>query len=355
MTQTTATAEPHVLLRTSPHLRKTHAVDVIMRNVIYALLPVCAYAVWQFGISVLALLVTCTAACVLTEHLICKLSARPTTIGDSSALITGLLLALTLPPGFPLWMGAVAGAFGISVGKMFFGGLGFNVMNPALVGRAFAQAAFTVPMTTWVPYAPAERFTSFIPSTLTLPFLKPEPITEWLAQTTPDGFTGATPLALMKFEQTPGDAMALFLGTTAGSAGEASSLLILLGGFYLVSRNMMNWRIPAGVLGMAALTAGLFHAIDPQVYPGPLFTLFSGGLMLGAIFMATDMVASPVTPRGLWLYGALIGLITVIIRLFGGLAEGVMYAILLANACSPLISALTQPRRYGARAPGAAS
>ncbi len=343
-----ATTAPQVLLRTSPHLRNTPAVDVIMRNVVYALLPVCAYSVWQFGISVLALLVVCTGACLLTEHLICKWSGKSSTLGDWSATITGLLLALTLPPGFPLWMGAVAGVFGVAVGKMFFGGLGYNIMNPALVGRAFAQAAFTVPMTTWVPGNAASRFTEFIPSTLTLPFFKPAEIGSWLEHNAPDTFSGATPLAIMKFEGVPTDSMQLLLGTTAGSSGETGALLILLCGFYLVFRNMMDWRITAGVLTSAALLSAVFHAIDPETYPGPLFTLCSGGLMLGAVFMATDMVSSPVTPVGIWIYGALIGVVTVIIRFWGGLNEGVMYAILLANACSPLISSITQPRRYGA-------
>jgi len=343
--------EPHVLLRTSPHLRVAEPVDVIMSHVVYALLPVCAFSVWQFGISVLALLVVCTGSCMLTEHLICKLSGKVSTVGDRSAVITGLLLALTLPPGFPLWMGVVGAIFGMAVGKMFFGGLGFNIMNPALVGRAFLQAAFTVPMTTWVPHAASNRFTEFIPSSLTLPFLKPAPLGDWMAHNAPDAFTGATPLARIKFEQVPTDSMDLLLGSSAGSSGETSALLILICGMYLIFRNMMNWRITFSVLASAALFSAVFHWFNPELYPGPIFTLCSGGLMLGAVFMATDMVASPVTPLGVWAYGAVIGFLTVIIRFFGGLSEGVMYAILLANACSPLISAVTQPRRYGARMP----
>jgi electron transport complex protein RnfD len=342
-----AKGERHPQLRTSPHLRVSPPVNVIMRNVVYALLPVCAYSIYQFGISVLALILVSVGSCAATEHFISRLSGK-STIADWSAVITGMLLALTLPPGFPLWMAAVAGFAGIGLGKMFFGGLGFNVMNPALIGRAFAQAAFTVPITTWVPYMVEGRFTQFIPSTLTLPFLKPIPIGDWLATVAPDGFSGATPLALMKFEHIATDSVELLLGTTAGSAGETSSLVILLGGAYLVARRMMNWRITFSVLLTAFLASGLFYLLNPELYPSPVFTLFSGGLMLGAVFMATDMVASPVTPMGVWIYGALIGFVTVIIRLFGGLNEGVMYAILLANACSPLISAVTQPRIYGA-------
>jgi electron transport complex protein RnfD len=339
---------PHIQLRTSPHIRTAPPVDVIMRNVVYALLPICAYGVYQFGISVLALLIVCTGACVGTEHVICRLSGKTSTIRDWSAVITGILLALVLPPGFPLWMAAVAGVIGIGIGKGFFGGLGFNVMNPALVGRAFAQAAFTVPMTTWVPSMARGRFTEFIPSSLTPPFMVPTPIAEWTARVAADGWTGATPLAAMKFDHVAVDTTALFTGTVSGSAGETSALLILLCGLYLVVRKMMDWRIAAGMLASAFLVSGAFFLVNPAVYPHPLFTLFAGGIMLGAVFMLTDMVASPVTPLGVWLYGGLVGLITVIIRLFGGLPEGVMYAILLGNAASPLISAVTQPRIYGA-------
>ena len=343
-------SHPHAnpVLRTSPHLRTAPPVPVIMRNVVYALLPVCAFSVFQFGLSVFALLAVCTGVCVLTEHALCRLAGKPSTAGDWSAVITGLLLALCLPPGFPLWMAAVGAFVGIAVGKAFFGGLGFNVMNPALVGRAFAQAAFTVPMTTWVPYLTKGRFTEFIPSSLTPPFLQPLPITDWLAQAAPDGFSGATPLALWKFEQVATDSVDLMLGTSAGSAGETSALLILVCGLYLVARRMMDWRITFSILLTAGGVSGIFYMVNPAVYPHPLFTLCSGGLMLGAVFMATDMVASPVTPKGVWIYGALIGFVTIIIRLFGGLNEGVMYAILLGNACSPLISAVNQPRIYGA-------
>ncbi len=338
---------PKAELRSSPHLRQPMSVDMIMRHVVYALLPVCAYSVYQFGISTLALLVVCTVVCVGTEHFFCRFMGRASTINDWSAVITGLLLALTLPPAFPLWMAAVASFFGMSVGKVFFGGLGYNVMNPALVGRAFAQAAFTVPMTTWSPSMAPGRFTEFIPSTLTPPFQIPTPIGEWVARVAPDGFTGATPLALMKFEHIQTDTVQLLTGTVVGSAGETSALLIFVCGLYLIARKMMDWRITAGVLGSAAALSGIFYLVNPEIYPSPLFTLFSGGLMLGAVFMATDMVGSPETRKGVWVYGALIGVLTVIIRLWGGLNEGVMYAILLGNAMSPLISKFTQPRRYG--------
>nr|VFK17729.1 MAG: electron transport complex protein RnfD [Candidatus Kentron sp. LFY] len=344
-----------VELRTSPHIRSAPSVDQIMRNVIYALLPVCAFAVYQFGISVLALILVTTLACVLTEHMFCWFSRIPTTIGDNSAAVTGVLLGLTLPPGFPLWMAIVAGFIGIALAKVMFGGIGFNVFNPALVGRAFVQAAFPVAITTWTPAFAPGRFTEFIPSTWTIPFAAPVSVTEWVegisfsTQGTLgiDGFTGATPLALQKFQQITTDVGSMFLGISAGSAGETSALLIFLCGMYLVFRKMMDWRIPVAVLLGAFVTAGVFFLSDGEHYPDPFFVLFSGGLMLGAVFMATDMVASPVTPWGVWSYGILIGFVTVIIRLFGGLSEGVMYAILLGNAASPLIEAVTQPRVYG--------
>lgn len=339
---------PPIQLRTSPHIRQAPQVNVIMRNVALALLPVCAFSVLQFGLSALAVILTATASCMATEHVFCRISKKASTLSDWSAAVTGLLLGLILPPGFPLWMTVVAGIFSIAVGKLFFGGLGYNVMNPALVGRAFAQAAFTVPITTWTPGMAHNRFLEFIPSTLTLPFCKPPALGDWIASLHIDGYTGATPLALMKFDHITTDPIQLFLGTIAGSAGETSSLIIVMGGLYLAFRKMLNWKIPVAVLSGAFITSGAFYLLHGDLYPDPFFTLFSGGLMLGAVFMATDMVSSPVTPVGIWIYGLMIGIITVVIRLFGGLNEGVMYAILLANAAAPLLNAMTQPRRYGA-------
>jgi Na+-translocating ferredoxin:NAD+ oxidoreductase subunit D len=336
-----------LVLRTAPHIHGAPPVPVIMRNVVYALLPIAAFAVFQFGISALTLIVFCTGGTVLTEHLVCRWTGKPTTVGDWSAVITGLLLALTLPPGFPLWMAVVGAVFGIAVGKLAFGGIGFNLFNPALVGRAFLQAAFPVAITSWTPAMALHRFTEFVPSTWAIPLMSPAPVAEWSKQVAVDGFTGATPLALMKFDHVATSTAKLFFGMTAGSAGETSALLILLCGAYLVARNMMNWRIPVSMLLGAAITSEVFHLASPDKYPGPVFVLLSGGLMLGAVFMASDMVASPVTPRGVWIYGGIMGLFTVIIRFLGGLPEGVMYAILLGNAISPHIDNLTQPRVYG--------
>ena len=319
-----------------------------MRNVVIALIPISAFAVYQFGISALALIATTTAVAMATEYLFDRMAGRRDSLRDWSVVITGVLLALTLPPGFPLWMGGVAAFVGVAVGKALFGGLGYNVMNPALVGRAFVQAAFPVAITTWTPAGAPGRFSEFIPSTLALPFMKPEPVAEWIAGLRVDSFTGATPLAIQKFQHVAVDTGDLFTGMIAGSAGETSAVLILICGLYLAFRRMLDWRIPASVLGAAALTALPFWLMNDQLYPTPWFVIGSGGLMLGAWFMASDMVASPVTPLGAILYGALIGFLTVVIRLFGGLTEGVMYAILLANAASPLIAAATQPKVFGA-------
>jgi electron transport complex protein RnfD len=336
-------------IRTSPHLKRALTVPQIMRGVVIALLPICAFAIFQFGLSALLLLVTTTGVAMATEYLFSRLSDRGNTLGDWSVVITGLLLGLTLPPGFPLWMAAVAAFVGVGLGKSLFGGLGFNVMNAALVGRAFTQAAFPVAITTWTPGFAPGRFLEVIPSTLTPPLMQPTPVKDWIAGLGIDGFTGATPLALQKFQHIETSTLDLFTGMVSGSAGETSALLILICGMYLGFQRMLDWKIPLGVMAGAALTALPFWLYDGTVFPTPWFVLLSGGLMLGAWFMASDMVGSPVTPWGALAYGLFIGILTVVIRLFGGLTEGIMYAILIANAASPLIAAATQPRVYGAK------
>jgi len=277
------------------------------------------------------------AACLLTERWTCRLSGSESTLGDWSVAITGLLYGLTLPPGLPLWMVAVGGVVAVALGKALFGGLGCNPFNPALVGRAFLQAAFPVAMTTWTPAFRVDRFASLDASTLALPFTQP----------LYDGLTGATPLALWKFDHQASELGELALGFIAGSTGETSALLILLGGAYLVARNMMNWRIPVSILATVAVFSGVLHAVDADAYASPLFMIFSGGLMLGAVFMASDMVGSPMTSRGCLLYGAGIGSLVVVIRVWGGMPEGVMYAILLGNALTPQIDRVIQPEIFG--------
>lgn len=324
-------------ISTSPHIKGIVSTDDIMRNVVYALLPVSAFAIFSFGLSAMMVLLVSTASCVITEHLLCRWSGHASTIADWSAVITGLLLGLTLPPNFPLWMTAIGGIIAIALGKFIFGGLGTNVFNPALVGRAVLQAAFPVAITTWFPAFSEGRFTSFSVSTFALPFMRPQT----------DGFTGATPLSAFKFDHMITDHSDLALGLISGSTGETCSILILLGGIYLAARRMLNWRIPVSILLTVFIMSGIFHLLDSESYPSSWFMIFSGGLMLGAVFMATDMVASPITPLGVWIYGFIIGLLVVTIRLWGGLPEGVMYAILLANAVSPHIDKWIQPRVYG--------
>lgn len=326
-------------IRTSPHILSGYSVDTIMFNVVLALLPITAFAVFAFGLAALLILSVSLASCVLTEDLICRASGQPTTVGDWSVTITGLLYGLTLPPGLPLWMVAVGGVICVALGKALFGGLGYNTFNPALVGRAVLQAAFPVAMTSWIPGFGAGRFSSLPSSTLTLPFTAPEY----------DALTSATPLALWKFSREATDTADLAMGFVSGSAGETSSVLILLGGIYLIARNMMNWRVPASVFGAVIVFSGALHLVDPERYAAPVFMIFSGGLMLGAMFMATDMVGSPMTSVGCYLYGALIGLVTVAIRTWGGLPEGVMYAILLGNAVTPHLDRWTRPTVYGTK------
>jgi len=325
-------------IRTSPHILSGHRVDTIMFNVVLALLPTTAFAIYAFGLAGALTLTVATGSCVATEFGFCRLSKKKSTVGDWSVTITGLLYGLTLPPGLPLWMTAIGGFIAVALGKTLFGGLGQNPFNPALVGRAVLQAAFPVALTSWIPGFTAERFASLPPSTLTPPLTQP---------VYPDVWTMATPLSQWKFDHALTETGDLALGLIGGSTGETSSLLILLGGLYLIARNMMNWRIPAGIFAAVAAFSGALHLADPERYASPLFMLFSGGLMLGAMFMATDMVGSPMTGRGCFLYGALIGVLVVVIRVWGGMPEGVMYAILLGNAVSTHIDRLVRPSVYG--------
>ena len=328
-------------IRSSPHVISGKSVDSIMFNVVLALLPATGFAVYVFGMSALATITIAVVACVGFEHLLCRSAGKRTTVDDWSAVITGLLFGLTLPPGLPLWMVVVGSFIAIGLGKYLFGGLGYNVFNPALVGRAVLQATFPVAMTTWADGLLPNRFSELIPSTLTAPFSKPE--------LSVDVVSGATPLSAWKFEHQLPDTQDMVLGLTSGSAGETCAILILLGGAWLVARKMMNWRIPVTILGTVAAITAVLHALNPAAYPPPEFMLLSGGLMLGAVFMATDMVGSPMTNAGCFVYGVLIGVLVVVIRLWGGMPEGVMYAILLGNAATPHIDMLIKPRVYGTK------
>jgi electron transport complex protein RnfD len=334
-------------IRSGPHIKGPRSVEQIMANVVWSLLPICGFFVYQYGISAAASLLVVTGACLLTERYFVRQGGQAGDLSDWSATITGLLLALTLPPGFPLWMGAVSGIAAIALGKAIFGGIGFNVFNPALVGRAFVQAAFPAAIATYTPSFLPGRFTEFIPSTLAWPLMAPADSAAWLQAMKLDALTSATPLARWKFEGTLTSTWDLATSLAGHMAVGPSPVLILVCGAYLAARRFMDWRIPVAVLGSAAFCALLLYALYGTRYPDPFFMLFSGGLILGAVYMATDMATSPVTPRGMWLYGALIGMLTVVIRYYSGLPEGVMYAILIGNAATPLIERITQPEAFG--------
>ncbi len=329
---------PKLLLTTSPFLKQQEDTAWIMWQVNYALMPVVLAAVFFFGLPALLVTAACVAGAALPEWLIQRTSDKKL-LKDGTAVITGVLLALTLPPTIPLWMAFTGGFIAITLGKLLFGGIGYSLFNPALVGRAFLQAAFPVAMTTWTPNGTLSDFFSVSGSSFAWPFMKPSV----------DAISEATPLAQMKFSGQETGVMDLLLGSTSGSLGETGALVILLCGVYLASRQVLNWRIPVSIFLTVFAFAGILHLVDPSAHASPFFHLFSGGLIIGAVFMATDPVTSPNSQRGCWIFGFGIGALVVIIRAFGGLPEGVMYAILLMNAASPLINRITQPRIYGTR------
>lgn len=317
-------------LTASPHLSRPVSTRRIMWTVTATLVPATAAAAWFFGAGALLVIAASLLGAVVTERALGGPSLR-----DGSGVLTGLLLGLTLPAGFPLWMAFVGGFAAIGFGKLIFGGLGQNVFNPALLGRAFLQAAFPVAITTWPPIGAAAG--AVRGDLFAIPFTSPR---------VPDAVTAATPLGAMKFEGATTDVLPLLVGTTGGSLGETSAILLLAGGAYLAAKRYLDWRIPVSIFATVGLLSWGLHAIDAS-YPGPGFMLFSGGLVLGAVYMATDPVTSPVTATGAWVFGAGIGLLVVTIRLWGGLPEGVMYAILLMNALVPFIGRATQPRVFG--------
>lgn len=291
-----------------------------MWTVAAALVPCTAAGFLFFGwtqISILLMSITCAAG---TEALIQKLRKVPVTLSDGSAVLTGWLLALTLPPDFSLVSTGIGSVVAVGIGKHIFGGLGYNIFNPALVGRAFLQAAFPVAMTTW-------KSPHFV-----------------------DTVTSATPLGALKFDAAASALRPMLLGNTGGCLGETSALALLAGGIFLIVVKIVNWRIPAAMTIGILVFGTLVWRLDVQVYPSPIYHLLGGGFILGALFMATDWVSSPVTNRGMWIFGLGISLIVVLIRVFGGLPEGMMYSILIMNAFVPLIDRYTRPRPFGATA-----
>jgi electron transport complex protein RnfD len=290
-------------------------------------MPAVLASFYFFRWRALAVYTVSLLACLATEALFLRLRKKPIkALWDGSAMITGLLLAMTLPPDLSLEIVVIGSVAAIGLGKQVFGGLGNNIFNPALVGRAFLQIAFPVAMTTWSA-----------PTTLAV-----------------NTATYATPLNNLKFQ----DAIAqgtltpiqdLFWGNIGGCLGETSSLALLVGALFLLYRRAIDWRIPTGIISSLAVFTGLFWYLGPDKYASPLFHILAGGLLLGAFFMATDMVTSPITPLGAWIYAVGIGLLAGLIRLFGGFPEGVMFSILFMNTFVPLLNRYTRPRILGER------
>ena len=323
-----------LIVSLSPHAHGTDSVERNMYGVIIALLPALLVSFWFFGIGSAIVCATSVAACVFFEWAINKfmLKNERNTILDGSAILTGLLLGFNLPSNLPIWIIIIGALFAIGVAKMTFGGLGNNLFNPALVGRAALLVAFPAQMTTWPKVG---QLTSYL-----------------------DAETGATPLAIMKeaiksgdssvLKQLP-DTMSLFLGNHpdgAGAMGEICALALLLGLVYMLWRKIITWHIPVSIIATVFILSGLMHMASP-VYADPLSVIFSGGLMLGAIFMATDYVTSPMTPKGQLIYGIAIGVLTVVIRNWGAYPEGMSFAILIMNAFTPLINTYVKPKRFG--------
>ncbi|OPY89868.1 MAG: Electron transport complex protein RnfD [Syntrophaceae bacterium PtaU1.Bin231] len=292
----------------SPHIRARDDAKSIMWWVVIALLFPCASAVYFFGVKAIVLIVFTTAVAMGTEAAFQRILGKPITIKDGSAAVTGVLLALVLPPTLPLWMAAVGAIVAIALVKHLFGGLGYNIFNPALAARAVLLASWPVAMTTWT-----------------------QPL---------DAVTAATPLFLMKMGQPVPDYLTLFLGNRAGSLGETSALMILIGAAILFWRKIIDWPIPVSYIGTVY---GLSFVLGQD----PLFHVISGGLLLGAFFMATDYVTAPVTTPGRLIFGVGCGIMTVLIRLYGGFPEGVNYSILFMNILTPLIDTYVRPRIFG--------
>jgi electron transport complex protein RnfD len=328
-----------LVLTTAPFLPPPSTTPKIMFEVLAALVPVLFAAVWVFGVGALLTVAAAVAGAVCTEWAGTRGGLR-STLRDGSGVLTGVLLAFTLPPGMPLWMAFLGGVVGIGLGKLVWGGLGQNLFNPALVGRAFLQAAFPTAITTFHLPGGAPNLLDPPDTLFAMPFMR--------APLDVDALTTATPLGLAKFESTVTELGPLLFGNTAGSLGETCGLVLIVCGVWLAARRIFDWRLLVScLLGVVVVSGGL-HLVDPAACPPPQFMLLSGGLLFGAVFMVTDPVTTPTTPRGAWVFGLGVGFLVVLIRAYGGLAEGVMYAILLMNAITPLINAWTQPRQFGA-------
>ena len=324
-----------LLISPSPHIHGGDSIEKNMYGVLIALIPAFICSVVFFGIGALIVTLTSVVACLLFEYLIQKfLLKRQPTIWDGSALITGVLLAFNVPSNLPVWIVVIGALVAIGIGKMSFGGLGCNIFNPALVGRVFLLISFPVQMTTW-------------------------PLAEGFGTSYVDAATGATPLSLLKAAVKSGESVNAYLasegfvgygnmllGDMGGSLGEVAAFALLIGFAYMLVRKIITWHIPVTIFLTVFIFAGILNVCDPDQFANPLFHLLSGGLMLGAIFMATDYVTSPMSRKGMVIYGAGIGILTVLIRQFGAYPEGMSFAILIMNAFTPLINRYCKPKRF---------
>ena len=312
----------------SPHVRSSASTKSIMRDVAIALVPAAAVGIYNFGVNALLLIVATIATCVLTEYLYQKLMKKPILVGDYSAVVTGLLLALNLPPELPIWIAIIGGVFAILIVKQLFGGLGQNFMNPALAARCFLMISFTGKMTSFT----YDSVTSATPLALLKNGDKAASVASILAA----GDNGVNGTNLLR----------MFTGTIGGTIGETSVIAILIGAIYLLVKKIISWRIPVIYIATFAVFVVLFggRGLDPMYLAAQLC---GGGLMLGAFFMATDYVTSPITPMGQIIFAVMLGCLTGIFRLFGGSAEGVSYAIIICNLFVPLIEKFTIPKPFG--------
>ena len=319
-----------LIATSNPHIRSNETTQTIMRDVIVAMLPALVFACVSFGARALAVTAVSVVACVFWEWLYRKLMKKHQTVGDLSAVVTGMLLAFVSPVTMPYWMAVVGAFFAIIIVKQLFGGIGKNFVNPALAGRAFLVGSYAGVMTTWVD-----------PAACKAP----------LMGSTADIVTAATPMAYLKVGDMEGlvsqySVSDMFIGMCGGSMGEVSALALLVGGAYLIYRKVIGWQIPVAYIGTVAVLSFLF----PKTGSGiefMLYSVFGGGLFLGAIFMATDYVTSPVTKKGQLIFGIGCGLFTVLIRYFGSYNEGVCYSIMVMNLLVPLIEKYTKPTRFG--------
>ena len=321
-----------LIVSLSPHVHGGDSVQKNMYGVLIALIPAFLVSLYFFGLGALIVTATSVAACLFFEWAIGKflMKKETTTICDGSAIITGVLLAFNLPSNLPVWIIILGALFAIGVGKMSFGGLGCNPFNPALAGRVFLLLSFPVQMTTWPAVGQLTAYT--------------------------DATTAATPLAIMKgvISGAPGmslsdlpSSFSLLIGNNGGCLGEVSALALLLGLAYMLWKKIITWHIPVSILATVFVFSGIMYWVNPEIYVSPVVQLLSGGLMLGAIFMATDYVTSPITPRGQIIFGVCLGILTGLFRIFGGSAEGVSYAIIFSNLLVPLIERYTLPTAFG--------